>query len=131
MMEPQQALFTAVRGKLLESYPDSVYDGQLPPDETPYPFIYLGEFGQNDRETKSVILGNIPVMIHVWHSDFTKRGTVSEMLAAVKSALRSATCTDYSFMVRDVTTRIMEDNTTTTPLMHGIVEATVYFSPKH
>jgi hypothetical protein len=53
------------------------------------------------------------------------------MLAEVKSALRSATCTDYSFMVRNVTTRIMEDNTTTTPLMHGIVEATVYFSPKH
>ena len=131
MMEPQQALFTAVRGKLLESYPDSVYDGQLPPDETPYPFIYLGEFDQYDRETKSVILGNIPVTIHVWHSDFAKRGTVSAMLAAVKTALRSATCTDYSFMVRNVTTRIMEDNTTTTPLMHGIVEATVYFSPKH
>ena len=131
MMEPQQALFTAVRGKLKESYPDSVYDGQLPPDDTPYPFIYLGEFDQNDRETKSVILGNIPVMIHVWHCDFTKRGTVSAMLAAVKSALRSATCADYSFMVRNVTTRIMEDNTTTTPLMHGIVEATVYFSPKH
>ena len=131
MMEPQQALFTAVRGKLLESYPDSVYDGHLPGADTPYPFIYLGEFDQYDRETKSVILGNIPVTIHVWHCDFTKRGTVSAMLAAVKSALRSATCTDYSFMVRDVTTRIMEDNTTTTPLMHGIVEATVYFSPKH
>ncbi len=131
MMEPQQALFTAVRGKLLESYPDSVYDGQLPPDETPYPFIYLGEFDQNDRETKSVILGNIPVTINVWHSDFTKRGTVSAMLSAIKSALRSATCAVYSFMVRNVTTRIMEDNTTTTPLMHGIVEAVVYFSPKH
>ena len=131
MMEPQQALFTAVRGKLLESYPDSVYDGQLPGEDTSYPFIYLGEFDQYDRETKSVILGNVPVTIHVWHSDFTKRGTVSAMLAAVKSALRSATCTDYSFMVRNVTTRIMEDNTTTTPLMHGIVEATVYFSPKH
>lgn len=131
MMEPQQALFTAVRGKLLESYPDSVYDGHLPGPNTPYPFIYLGEFDQNDRETKSVILGNIPVMIHVWHCDFTKRGTVSAMLAAVKSALRSATCADYSFMVRNVTTRIMEDNSTTTPLMHGIVEATVYFSPKH
>ena len=131
MMEPQQALFTAVRGKLLESYPDSVYDGQLPGADTPYPFIYLGEFVQYDSETKSVILGNIPVTIHVWHCDFTKRGTVSAMLAEVKSALRSATCTDYSFMVRNATTRIMEDNTTTTPLMHGIVEATVYFSPKH
>ena len=131
MMEPQQALFTAVRGKLLESYPDSVYDGHLPGADTPYPFIYLGEFDQYDRETKSVILGNVPVTIHVWHCDFTKRGTVSAMLAAVKAALRSATSADYSFMARDVTTRIMEDNTTTTPLMHGIVEATVYFSPKH
>ena len=131
MMEPQQALFTAVRGKLLESYPDSVYDGHLPGEDTSYPFIYLGEFGQNDQLTKSVILGNIPVTIHVWHCDFTKRGTVSAMLAAVKSALRSATSADYSFMVRNVTTRIIEDNTTTTPLMHGIVEAVVYFSPKH
>ena len=62
MMEPQQALFTAVRGKLLESYPDSVYDGHLPGSDTPYPFIYLGEFDQYDRETKSVILGNDPCM---------------------------------------------------------------------
>ena len=107
MMEPQQALFTAVRGKLLESYPDSVYDGQLPGADTPYPFIYLGEFVQYDSETKSVILGNIPVTIHVWHCDFTKRGTVSAMLSAVKSALRSATCTDYSFMVRNATTSLL------------------------
>lgn len=131
MVEPQQAFFIAVRRELVERYPGMVYDGELPGPETEYPFIYLGEFNQTDRETKSVILGSIPVTVHVWHDRPDQRGTVSGLNMAVKSALRSAVHRDYSFLVRNVKSRIIPDNTTKVPLVHGIVEAEVLFSPKH
>ena len=131
MLDPQQALFTAVRKKLLEAYPGSVYDGEMPGPDTPYPFIYLGEFGQEDTETKSVIIGYCPVTIHVWHSRADQRGTVSAMSLAVKTVLRQVVHNDYSFHAKNVRSRIAPDNTTTTPLLHGIVEAQVYFMPKH
>lgn len=131
MMEPQQALFTSVRKKLLESYPDSVYDGAIPGPDTPYPFIYLGEFNQADRETKSVVIGYIPVTIHTWHCRPDQRGTVSAMNLAVKTVLRKVIHKDYAFHARNVQSRIIPDSTTSTPLLHGIVEAEVYFTPKH
>ena len=131
MLDPQQALFISVRKALLELYPDSVYDGAIPSSETPYPFIYLGEFNQIDRETKSVIMGYIPVTIHVWHCRPEQRGTVSAMNLAIKTILRKVIHKDYAFQARNVQSRIIPDNTTSTPLIHGIVEAEVYFSPKH
>ena len=131
MIEPQQAFFIAVRRELVARYPGMVYDGEIPGPETEYPFIYLGEFNQNDRETKSVILGSIPVTVHVWHDRPDQRGTVSGLCMAIKSALRDAQHREYSFLTRNVRGRIVPDNTTPVPLVHGIVEAEVLFSPKH
>lgn len=131
MLEPQQALFISVRRALLELYPDSVYDGEIPGPDTSYPFTYLGEFNQEDRETKSTIIGFIPVTIHNWHCRVDQRGTVSARNLAVKTVLRKVISDDYSFHVRNVKSRIIPDDTTSTPLLHGIVEAEVYFSPRH
>lgn len=131
MLEPQQALFIAVRKALEGLYPGSVYDGAIPGPETEYPFTYLGEFNQVDRETKSVIIGYIPVTIHNWHNRTDKRGTLSSRQQAVKDVLRAVSHPDYAFHVRNVTSRIIPDNTTSVPLAHGIVEADVYFTPKH
>ena len=131
MIDPQQALFGAVREKLKEIYPDSVYDEELPPEGTPYPFTYLGDFDQYDIENKSIIMGRIAVTIHNWHSRADKRGIVSARNLAVKNILRDVTHKDYAFHARNVVSRITTDNTTSTPLVHGIVEAEIYFSPKH
>ena len=131
MLDPQQAFFIAVRKELKERYPDSVYDGAIPGPDTEYPFTYLGEFGQTDRDTKSVIIGSIAVTVHNWHNRPDQRGMVSERNMAVKKALREAEHGDYSFVVRNVTSRILPDTTTGVPLMHGIVEAEVLFTPKH
>ncbi len=131
MLEPQQAYFIAVRHILTEKYPGKVYDGELPGEGTEYPFIYLGEFSQTDTATKSVILGSIPATVHVWHDCPHQRGTVSNMISDVKSALRAAAHKDYAFLARNVSGRIIPDNTTSVPLMHGIVEAEVLFSPRH
>lgn len=51
-MDPQQELFSALLLELKKQYPDGVYDTFLPPEGTPYPFIYLADSDLNDRPTK-------------------------------------------------------------------------------
>ena len=126
-MDAQQELFTAVK-LALEAEGMAVYDGALPPDGTAYPFVYLGEFRQTDREHKNAVTGTVYPMIHVWHSDWTQRGTVSHMLSTIKTVLRNMRTENFAWLVRHVNTQIVEDNTTKTPLMHGVVQADCVFS---
>ena len=121
-IDPQQELFIAIKSELEEVY--SVYDGALPPEDTPYPFVYLGEVTlQDDYGNKSMILADVGFTIHVWSADFEKRGTHSEMLRTVKEIARSITrTTNYSWNVTSIYQRQLEDNTTKTPLLHGVLE---------
>ena len=105
MIDPQQELFTKVKlaveaviGK------ENVYDGFLPPEGTPYPFVYLGDAYQVDDDNKSAIFGTESLTVHVWH----KKPEES----------------DY----RNGQTRILTDNTTKQPLLHGVVELRFQFS---
>ena len=86
-MDPQQELFTRLLLDLKERFEPmgyEVYDGVLPPEDTPYPFVYMGDFRQNDAETKTQVIGSVYPMIHVWHNDTMKRGTVSRMMLEIK-----------------------------------------------
>ena len=59
-MDPQQELFTMLLLKLKEKYQDTgigVYDTFLPPDKTPYPFVYLADSTQNDQANKTTVFG--------------------------------------------------------------------------
>ena len=40
-MDAQQELFIALRNSIAQEY--SVYDGYMPPEDTPYPFVYLAD----------------------------------------------------------------------------------------
>ena len=53
-MDPQQELFSELLTKIREKGYD-VYDGFLPPKNTPYPFIYLADSTQIDEENKSAV----------------------------------------------------------------------------
>lgn len=127
-IDAQQELFTALKiGIEAKGY--AVYDGLLPPPNTPYPFVYLGDFWQTDKEHKNAITGTVHPMIHVWHDNPRQRGTVSQMLADIKAVCRSITHTkNYAWVIRNVNGRILPDNTTKTPLLHGVVEAECLFS---
>lgn len=128
MNDPQQELFTKLLIELRAKGFD-VYDGELPPEDTPYPFIYLGDMQQNDKETKTQIIGSDFPTIHVWHNNTRQRGTVSQMLLSIKTVCRSINNTDnFAWHVRNVTQRIIPDNTTKTPLLHGILEVEFSFS---
>lgn len=127
-MDAQQELFTALK-LAIEAKGYAVYDGALPPPETPYPFVYLGDFTQYDTEYKNAVSGTVDPVIHVWHNNPNQRGTVSKMLFDIKTEFRKlARTSNYSWAVRNVQARILPDKTTKTPLLHGIAEAEFLFS---
>lgn len=128
MMDPQQKLFTELLLRLKKTDYD-VYDSFLPPEDTPYPFIYLADCRQSDRRAKGAVIGSVYQTIHVWHNNPRRRGTVSAMLADVRAICyeieKSAGST---WMVAGVTQRILPDNSTKTPLLHGLLEVEFKFS---
>lgn len=129
-MEAQQELFTAIK-LALEGKGYAVYDGFLPPAGTAYPFIYIGNVRQADREHKTDLTGSVFPTIHVWHSDPGKRGTVSKMLLDIKTTCRLLQKTaGYSWAVRGITQNIFPDTTTKTPLLHGVFEAEFLYSTR-
>lgn len=83
-MDPQQELFSAVLMALKEKYEDTgvgVYDTDLPPEDTPYPFVYLADCSESDQATKNEIIGETNLTLKVWHDNIRQRGTVSGILA--------------------------------------------------
>lgn len=131
-MDPQQELFTELRKRLVNQFGENkVFDGFMPPDGTPYPFIYLAENYSTDVRTKSKLNGRVVQTIHVWHNSPMKRGTASLMMLGIKDIIRTIEhdgTTNYGWIIQDVTQRILTDNTTKTPLLHGILEVELYFS---
>lgn len=128
-MDPQQELFSALLLELKKQYPDSVYDTFLPPEGTPYPFIYLADSNLTDRANKTAVFGTASQTIHVWHDNPRQRGTVSQMLLQIKQICRQLEHTgSFSWSVQDLNQRILPDTTTNQSLLHGIVEVTFLFS---
>ena len=126
-MDAQQELFIALRNSIAQEY--SVYDGYMPPEDTPYPFVYLADSQMIDSPNKTKINGRVFQTIHVWHNSPMKRGTVSAMMLNIKNIARSIKATtNFHWMVRSVDQRILADNTTKKPLLHGVVEIEFYFS---
>lgn len=132
MADPQQELYTRLLIDLRAYFRENgyeVYDGALPPDNTPYPFVYLGDFRQGDTTTKTQVIGTVYPTIHVWHNNVRQRGTLSEMLLGVKYILYGIDKTDScSWLISNITQSIIPDNTTKTPLLHGVIEANAQFS---
>ena len=129
MNDPQQELFGSLLVELKKKYGNSVYDGFLPPEGTPYPFVYLGDCQQTDDENKTAAFGNVYQTIHVYSNTPKNRGSVSSMLLTIKDICRKIDHTEnFSWFVRNVTQRMIPDNTTSAPLLHGVLEVEFKFS---
>lgn len=127
-VDPQQELFTELLLRIKAAGCD-VYDGSLPPEGTPYPFIYLGDSQQTDRANKSAVFGSVHQTIHVWSNTPRNRGTVSAILLSLKQICRRIEHTEnFAWEVQNMSQGILPDNTTKTPLLHGILEAEFKFS---
>lgn len=128
-MDPQQELFTAIRELLTDLFRDSIYDDCLPPEGTPYPFVYLADNTQKDKETKTVAIGKVTQYVHVWHNDPSQRGTVSKMLLDIKTKIRQLEKTpNFKWILSEIDQRIVPDRSTGNALMHGILMLTYKFS---
>ena len=69
------------------------------------------------------------IRLSIWHDNPRQRGTVSQMMLDVKRICYSLEHTDhFAWMIKNVTQRILPDNTTGQPLMHGILEIEFSFS---
>ena len=125
MYDPQQEIFTAMRAACMTI--GDTYDTKLPPEDVPYPFIYIGQVRDNDdMGFKSETLSDVYIDIHVWHSDPRKRGTVSSMMAQVKAAaFRTSRTRHYAWTYKGADSQIITDTSTKEPLMHGVL--TVHF----
>lgn len=127
-MDPQQELFTELLLKIKELGYD-VYDGYLPPEGTPYPFVYLADSQQTDTANKTAVFGRVYQTIHVWSNTPKNRGTMSGMLLNIKNVCRGMSRTkNFAWDVRNMEQRILPDNTTKKPLLHGVLEVEFAFS---
>ncbi|MCD8208547.1 MAG: DUF3168 domain-containing protein [Bacteroidales bacterium] len=127
-MDPQQELFTAILLTIKDLGYD-VYDGALPPEGTPYPFVYLADSQQIDTATKSQVIGNIYQTIHVWSNNPKARGTLSEMMLQIKLACRRMEHTEnYAWIMAGMNQQVLPDNTTAEPLLHGVLEVEYQFT---
>lgn len=128
-MDPQQELFTELLVRLKEKYPGKVFDGFLPPEDAPYPFIYLADNQLVDTEMKNAITGTVYQTIDVWHDTPEKRGTISAMLLEIKGICRRLERTDnFAWLIRNVEQRILPDTSTGKTLMRGRIEVEFKFS---
>lgn len=124
-LDPQQALFGALLMRRRDDHPDSVYDTFLPPRGTPYPFEYLADNSMDDSKTKSQRLATVTQTIDVWHDNPKQRGTVSARLSEIKESCYDLKRTNgYRWEVVSCNQQILPDNTTETPLLHGILTVT-------
>lgn len=126
-MDSQQELFSALLVKLkkeLESKGVNVYDTFLPSEETPYPYVYVGNSQLiDDYGNKTMILGSITQVVDVWHNNPRKRGELSEIMMIVKNVARQINRTNnFAFQIKDINQRILPDTSTSEPLMHGVLE---------
>ena len=136
-MDPQQELFTAALVAIRERGETDgwkTYDGELPGKDTRYPFAYMDSTEQTDRMTKSVIVGTVSLVVHVWHNRPTRRGELSAVMEAVKEELRRLPDGILHFECRSVRTRVLAEqpdgrSTGTQQLMHGVIMAGFTFSP--
>ena len=127
-MDAQQELFTALL-QALRNKGYNVYDGHLPFENTPYPFIYIADSSTNEIPTKPYVIGEVTQSIHVYHNNVLKRGTFSALLLDIKQTVRSiSSTTNFGFNLVEVNQTILPDDTTDQPLLHGVIEARYKFS---
>ncbi|MED9882325.1 MAG: hypothetical protein UFD80_06640 [Blautia sp.] len=127
-MDAQQELFTRLLTDLRSKGYD-VYDGFLPSEDTPYPFIYLSDSRQTDRMTKTNLTGIVYQTIDVWGNSPKNRGTISNILQDIKRVCFGIDRTsNHVWHVSGVSQSILHDNTTNIPLIHGILQVDFSFS---
>lgn len=126
MNSPQQEIYDAVFKTCLDlGY--STFD-YLPPDKTKLPFVFVGEQFDQDRNTKSVIFGDVQQSIHIYGT-IRQRSQITQMINAIRYELRKLKKTKHFHVTaKQINGQILPDNTTSQPLLHGLIEVVFTFN---
>lgn len=120
---PRQEIFTMCRQAAIRVLGESSVFDYLPGKEARYPFVFIGEQYGEDVRYKTVVTGDCTQTIHVYHNDPGKRGSTQRIMDELLHEIRTVqhTRTFYIELVH-TRTQILSDNTTSTPLLHGVLE---------
>ena len=125
-MSPQQQIYNEVFKVCLALGYDT-YDF-VPPESAKLPFVYVGEQFDQDRNTKSVIYGDVQQSIHVY-GNYRNRAQVTDMVNQIKRDLRKLRKTENFYItIRNINSQTLIDESTSQPLLHGIVEVDFTFN---
>ncbi|SDJ19858.1 hypothetical protein [Natribacillus halophilus] len=130
---PKQQIYDAVFAASLSLGYDT-YD-YLPADGTSYPFVFVGEQINQDRQTKRFLYGEVEQTVHVYaiqrnaeQPNGTNRNEFTGMIDRLQTELRKIKKTD-NFNVRKLSMNDMTmiDTSTSTTLLHGVIEVRFLF----
>lgn len=125
--EPEQAIFDMCFVEAMKVY-DDVYDF-LPDAEAKYPFIVVGDTS-SDYIKNSDRLGRVRITLHVWGTQNDRRkmgqiaGALTERLLQVRDAF------NYYAHVNALNTQKLMDTTTSTVLLHSVIECEFNYTRK-
>lgn len=116
-MSPDQQIFNRVYALIMGLGYD-VYS-YIPADGTTYPFVHIGEqFKQQEQTNKDTLDKQTQITVHVWGNDWRRRGDITQMMYAIEQAV----IREFGVRGEVISTQMLTDNTTNTPLMHGIID---------
>ena len=119
-ISPEQKTFTEIR-KICVELGYSVYDYQAD-SRAEFPFVILGEqFSQPFREHKDGRNKQVQTTIHVWHNDWRKRGTVSQIMREIELKVIDR----FGVPAENINMQIIADDTTGSNLWHVILETNI------
>lgn len=126
LKSPQQQIYDAVFIKSL-NLTDNTYM-YLPDGNAGYPFVYVGEQFDQDIANKSTVAGNVQQTLHIYGT-VKQRRQVSTLVNNLKRDLRTINHTEnFNVTVKGIDGQIILDNSTSTNLLHGIVEVEFSFN---
>lgn len=123
MASPQQEIFTAIRGICVSRIGDSNVYEVLPPDGTPYPFIYVGEQSSvDDLTNKTVVFAEVRQTVHIYHNNLKRRGDVSAVLDDLLTELRRLEATKtFRWRLTSVSNEVRVESVGE-KVLHGILD---------
>lgn len=126
-MSNSQAVFTQTLLVARDLFGNKVYDSILPPQGTPYPFVYVAQQDSVQVGVKGAEIMLVNQSIRFYHDNVRERGKLDSMMNDLKMALKNEyklNGIQIQFISSDQAI-VPEDVPQGTKLLHGIL--TVHF----